>query len=471
MRRMTFAVLAAASAVSLCLFTASVAGAQAPAATISVTGTRDDVVADRRDGHARARPSAGRSTERRCTHNVHGDECELEPALQSPIGIGQAAVDYTFTAPGVYTFLCDVHGAAMSGTVTVEDPGADPLENVLVFSEDGRLPPRLDPRGHRGDPGARRGERLRGRRDRGLRRRSRPPTSPSTTPSSSSPRPATSSTTSSRTRSRATCAPAAATSASTPRPTPSTRGRGTARCSAATSATTRPARPPRPSTSRTPTSPLRRDFRPTGARTDEWYNYQSFETPSVNGGGDDYSVRDSGVKVLATMDESTYNEDDGSEGNNDDHPIAWCSDFDGGHVWYTGLGHTRSRSAPARATSARTSSAACETVTGAEPSDCGEPRQATPAAQRLRAWSRSTTTPRARWSSPSPTTAASSTSSASPASCNVYNPANGQVTTAIQIPVSSVQENGADGHRARPELRRQPLPLRHVHAAAEHRTT
>ena len=24
----------------------------------------------------------------------------------------------------------------------------------------------------------------------------------------------------------------------------------------------------------------------------------------------------------------------------DDHPISWCSDFDGGHVWYTGMGHT-----------------------------------------------------------------------------------------------------------------------------------
>ena len=95
-------------------------------------------------------------------------------------------------------------------------------------------------------------------------------------------------------------------------------------------------------------------------RTDEWYNYQSFETPSVNGGGDDYSVRDSGVKVLATMDESTYVEEDGSDGTNDDHPIAWCSDFDGGTAWYTGLGHTAEhRSAPIPATSARTSSAAC----------------------------------------------------------------------------------------------------------------
>src|SRR4029453_14931047 len=65
------------------------------------------------------------------------------------------------------------------------------------------------------------------------------------------------------------------------------------------------------------------------SRIDEGYNYQSFETPAGGGGGDGSSVRDSGVKVLATMDESTYNEDDGSEGNNDDHPISWCSDFDG----------------------------------------------------------------------------------------------------------------------------------------------
>ena len=92
-------------------------------------------------------------------------------------------------------------------------------------------------------------------------------------------------------------------------------------------------------------------------RTDEWYNYQSFETPSVNGGGDDYNVADSGVKVLASVDESTYVEEDGSDGTNDPHPIAWCSDFDGGRVWYTGMGQRPSRSAPARATSASTSSA------------------------------------------------------------------------------------------------------------------
>jgi cytochrome c len=77
-------------------------------------------------------------------------------------------------------------------------------------------------------------------------------------------------------------------------------------------------------------------------RTDEWYNYQSPVDPSVNGGGDDYSPRNtSGVHVLLKMDESTYAEDDGSDGTDDDHPISWCHRFDGGRSFYTGLGHTQ----------------------------------------------------------------------------------------------------------------------------------
>ena len=60
------------------------------------------------------------------------------------------------------------------------------------------------------------------------------------------------------------------------------------------------------------------------------------------------------MKVLATVDESTYDEQDGNT-IDDDHPIAWCSDFDGGRSWYTGMGHTQAsfsdanfRNAPAR---------------------------------------------------------------------------------------------------------------------------
>ena len=72
-------------------------------------------------------------------------------------------------------------------------------------------------------------------------------------------------------------------------------------------------------------------------RTDEWYNYKA---PS-NASGDDYSPRSTpGVHVLLTMDESTYEEDDGNTAD-DDHPISWCQRYDGGRSFYTGLGHTQ----------------------------------------------------------------------------------------------------------------------------------
>ena len=49
-------------------------------------------------------------------------------------------------------------------------------------------------------------------------------------------------------------------------------------------------------------------------RADEWYNYQSPDNPVVNGGGNDYSPRNTaGVHVLLTMDESTYAEADGTD--------------------------------------------------------------------------------------------------------------------------------------------------------------
>jgi cytochrome c len=81
-------------------------------------------------------------------------------------------------------------------------------------------------------------------------------------------------------------------------------------------------------------------------RVDEWYNYQSPFNPNINGGGVDFSPRSTGIHVLLTMDESTYNEADGSDGTGgtqnivDDHPISWCKNYDGGRMWYTGMGHT-----------------------------------------------------------------------------------------------------------------------------------
>ncbi|MFT7057005.1 MAG: cytochrome c, partial [Roseivirga sp.] len=54
---------------------------------------------------------------------------------------------------------------------------------------------------------------------------------------------------------------------------------------------------------------------------DEWYNYKSIAA---------------GINVLLNLDESTY---EGGE-NGDDHPIAWYREYDGGRMFYTGLGHT-----------------------------------------------------------------------------------------------------------------------------------
>ena len=69
---------------------------------------------------------------------------------------------------------------------------------------------------------------------------------------------------------------------------------------------------------------------------DEWYNYRAPDGSSQ----DDYSPRAGGVHVLATLDESTYAEDDGNT-TDDDHPISWCQRYDGGRSWYTGMGHTQ----------------------------------------------------------------------------------------------------------------------------------
>jgi type 1 glutamine amidotransferase len=57
-------------------------------------------------------------------------------------------------------------------------------------------------------------------------------------------------------------------------------------------------------------------------RNDEWYSFQTNPRNTV--------------KVLATLDESTYS--GGTMGA--DHPIAWFHQYDGGRSWYTAGGHT-----------------------------------------------------------------------------------------------------------------------------------
>jgi cytochrome c len=70
-------------------------------------------------------------------------------------------------------------------------------------------------------------------------------------------------------------------------------------------------------------------------RVDEWYNYQ--QNPRSYPCFSD-ATKTCGVRVLLRMDETTYNAGAGRMGN--DHPIAWCNEWDGGRAWYTGLGHT-----------------------------------------------------------------------------------------------------------------------------------
>ena len=167
MRRTTFALLATVAAVCTCLFAATAALAQAPAATISVTGnqtTWSPSAVTVSTGETVRWSFAGSAL----PHNVHSSSSNWN--VNSPIGTAQAPVDFTFTTAGVYSFLCDVHGSGMSGTVTVEEPGADPLESVLVFSKTAGFRHDSIPAGHRGDPAARHAERLHGHGDRGQRR-------------------------------------------------------------------------------------------------------------------------------------------------------------------------------------------------------------------------------------------------------------------------------------------------------------
>ena len=54
---------------------------------------------------------------------------------------------------------------------------------------------------------------------------------------------------------------------------------------------------------------------------DEWYNFKGIRP---------------GLNVLLNLDEKSYQ----GGTNGDPHPIAWYREFDGGRMFYTGLGHT-----------------------------------------------------------------------------------------------------------------------------------
>jgi type 1 glutamine amidotransferase len=182
-------------------------------------------------------------------------------------------------------------------------------------------------------------------------------------------------------------------------------------------------------------------------RTDEWYNFQSPVNPVVNGGGTDYSPRASGVHVLATVDEATYDEQDGNA-TDDDHPVAWCTQYDGGIAWYTAMGHTQaSFSEP---DFRKHLLGGLQTATRAAASSAGG---ATGAAERERLRDRHD---RRRHESPMELDIANDGRvfyvERVTGEINVWNPATGQVTTAVRVPVSSVQENGLMGIQLDPNF-------------------
>ena len=115
-------------------------------------------------------------------------------------------------------------------------------------------------------------------------------------------------------------------------------------------------------------------------RTDEWYNFQPPTNPVVGGnqpGIQDYSPRASGVHVLMTIDESTYDEaDDSAEA--DDHPISWCTNFDGGRAWYTAQGHTQASFSEPNIRAHILGG--LKTAAGVGNADCGPMRSAPPTA-------------------------------------------------------------------------------------------
>ena len=173
-------------------------------------------------------------------------------------------------------------------------------------------------------------------------------------------------------------------------------------------------------------------------RTDEWYNFQPPGNPVVNGGGTDYSPRDSGVHVLATVDESTYDEDDGNT-TDDDHPVAWCTNFDGGRAWYTAMGHTQSSFCEAAFRAHLLGG--IRTAAGTVTADCGPQRQAPPSAGDFEIVTLDDDT-----ESPMELAVAKDGRvfyvERITGEVNVIKPDTGQVLTAGPIPVSSVQENG-----------------------------
>ncbi|MFC7359719.1 ThuA domain-containing protein [Nocardioides astragali] len=172
-------------------------------------------------------------------------------------------------------------------------------------------------------------------------------------------------------------------------------------------------------------------------RSDEWYNFTA-------------NPREAGVHVLASLDESTYSP--GGDAMGDDHPIAWCSNYDGGRSWYTALGHNPEHySEPLLR---KHILGGIQWAAGVAEGDCGEPREAVPTEASFEkvALDDSTANPMELAVAPDGRVLYVELAGA----VKLYDPETGAVTKAGQIPVHRGNENGLLGIALDPDFETNP---------------
>ena len=336
MRRTTFALLTAACAVFACLFTANAALAQGPAATIDAQDAPARQFNPSDVTIAQGQTVRWEFDEAQTTHTVTATSSNWSvDETRSPNG---TAVEHTFDQPGTYTFHCTIH-PAMTGSVTVS-AAADALEKVLVFSKTAgfrhdSIPAgiaAIQQLGQQNDFSVDATEDSAQFTDANLAQYDVVVFLSTTGDVLTDDQ-----------------------QAAFERYIRAGGGFVGIHAAADTeygwdfynnmigaSFRNHPAGTPQASVDIVDTNePSTQGLPARWTRTDEWYNYQGPIQPAVNGNTQvaDFSARLSNVHVLATVDESTYGEDDGNTAD-DDHPISWCSDYEGGRIWYTGMGHT-----------------------------------------------------------------------------------------------------------------------------------
>ena len=122
-RRSRGGIHAAAAAIVMTagLGAVGVAGAQAPATTIDAENDKwvPDSVAVA-PGETVQWTFDGETV----PHNLKSTSANWD--VDTPFGTAQEPIEYTFSAPGVYTFVCEVHPGTMTGSVTVGDATPTP---------------------------------------------------------------------------------------------------------------------------------------------------------------------------------------------------------------------------------------------------------------------------------------------------------------------------------------------------------